>query len=333
MTRYEALFLIAAASFLFAARRRWYAASGLLIAAAIPVCIYGAISLHYGWFPLPTSLLLKANLPSAPSSGMYPGFVLSLFRNLTRGSHVLMLIVIAGVCLYRVYRKHSTMQAYSVIGLILFIATALMHLTVARTGWFFRYEAYLVVLGIMVVAIALADAGVPRLRSSFGAAVLLLCALLTARTVYAFSVAPQAATDIFDQQYQMGLFARQYLNHETVVLNDIGAVSFLSDARVLDWIGLGSVEPARARLQRNYNTTWLSKWALQNHASVAILYPNLAPPDWNPLATWTIPGNFMSGSDTVNFYALNADQQAALPLALKSFQPSLPARVVAKAIP
>ena len=332
MTRYEGLFVIAAAGVLFLLRGRWPVCLGLALAAAIPICGYGAVSMRHGWFPLPTSLLLKANLPSAPSSGMYPGFLLSLFRNASRGSHVVVLVLIALALLYRSYRKHATVWTYNGVGLTLFAAAALLHLTLARTGWFFRYEAYLVAFGIVSVALAWHDAELPEPRKLTVAALILFAGLITARTVYAFSVAPQAITDIYDQQYQMGLFVRQNLNDRTILINDIGAVSFLSDARVLDLIGLGSVEPARARIHREYSSAWLSRWVADNHAAVAIVYPNLAAPEWQPLATWTIPGNYMSGSDSVNFYSFDPGFRAALLGDLQQFQPQLPARVVVKRV-
>ena len=89
VTRYESLFLIAGAAAMGALQRRWGLAVGLIFSASVPICVYGAISVSHGWFWLPTSLLLKANLPSAPPSGMYPSFLLSLVRNALRGSHVL----------------------------------------------------------------------------------------------------------------------------------------------------------------------------------------------------------------------------------------------------
>jgi hypothetical protein len=328
MTRYEAVFLVAAAGVLCLIRGRWAMTIGLALGGSIPVCAYGAVSMMHGWFPLPTSLLLKANVPSAPLSGMNPGFILSLFRNMSRGFHVLMLVLIAAALLHRMHRVRGTIWSYNGVGLILFGATALMHLTFARTGWFFRYEAYLIVLGVITVPIAIWDVGLPHPRPVWMGALALFACLVTARTGYAFYVAPQAIEDIYDQQYQMGLFAQENLNGKTVLINDIGAVSFLSDARVLDLIGLGSLDSARARIDRKYSVTWLEHWVKQNQASVAIVYPNLAPPEWRPIATWKIPGNYMSGSDSVNFFALDPSFQSDLVLDLKRFEKQLPPRVV-----
>ncbi len=328
MTRYEGLFVIAAAGVLFLARGNWKKAIGLALGCGLPVFVYGAISMSHGWLPLPTSLLLKANVPSAAWSGIYPGFLTALFHNLSRGSHVVALVVIAGGLLYRVYRLKNTVWTYSSVGLILFGATAILHLTLARTGWFFRYEAYLVVLGGIATAIAFWDVGIPAPRKLWIAALVILTCLLTARTGYAFYVAPQAISDIYDQQYQMGLFAQQNLNGKTVLLHDIGAVSFLSDAKVLDLVGLGSLESAMARMKHEYSDAWLHRWIEETHASVAIVYPFVAPRDWQRVATWRIPGNYMSGSDSVGFYALDPVFQKELTGDLDRFRAQLPSRVV-----
>lgn len=63
MIRYEGLFLVLAACLLYFVHKRWKEAFGLGVVAAIPPLIYGAISAHLGWYWLPNSVCLKANLP------------------------------------------------------------------------------------------------------------------------------------------------------------------------------------------------------------------------------------------------------------------------------
>ncbi len=55
---------------------------------------------------------------------------------------------------------------------------------------------------------------------------------------------PQCTTNIYEQQYQMGLFVRRYYQNSTVALNDIGAVNFLADIHCLDLLGLANAEVA-----------------------------------------------------------------------------------------
>ena len=329
MARYEGAFLIAIAGGLFLLRGKWPVTLGLAAASLIPLAAYGWISVRHGWSWVPNSLLLKANLPSANSAGMYPAnFLSGLIRSWSRGAHVVALILIALVLLRLLAQKNNGVWSYSGTGLILFASAAVLHLLFARTGWFFRYEAYLVALGIIVIAVAIQD--LTPIRSPLLIYVLagIFLLLATARTSLSFWVAAQSIADIHDQQYQMGLFVKQNFAGKTVLLNDIGAVSFLSDARILDAIGLGSMAPATARRTRAYSNEWLVRWAAENKADLAILYPNLSPPAWRPVAKWTIPGNYMSGSDTVCFFAVNPSIKPELAAQLAAFRSQLPRRVL-----
>ena len=329
VTRYEGAFAVAIAGGLFLLRGKWRNTAGLALSSAVPLLAYGWISVRHGWSWVPNSLLLKANFPSANSAGMYPGFLGGLLRSWSRGAHVAVLIVIALVLLRLIVQKHGAVWTYTGTGLILFAATAVLHLMFARTGWFFRYEAYLVALGMMVNALAfleLSPLRVPRLLQALGVVFALLA---LARTSLAFSEAAHAVADIHDQQYQMGLFAKQHFAGETILLNDIGAVSFLSEARILDAIGLGSMASAAARRTGLYSSAWLTRWAADQGAAAAIMYPKLAAPEWRRVGRWTIPGNRMSGSDTVDFFGFPPIvKPTALAEDLASFRSQLPSRVV-----
>ena len=45
---------------------------------------------------------------------------------------------------------------------------------------------------------------------------------------------PQASKNIYEQQYQMGLFLETFYSSEKVAANDIGAIHFLADIQCLD---------------------------------------------------------------------------------------------------
>jgi hypothetical protein len=160
---------------------------------------------------------------------------------------------------------------------------------------------------------------------------ILLCALaltLGIRTVRAVYLTPTGIRNIYDQQYQMGRFVQTYFDHDTVVLNDIGAVCFLSDAHVLDLVGLGSVQAATANLKRTYSSSWLRTWAQSNHASIAMIYPHIGPPvEWKPVATWTIPDNWIAGKSWMQIYDIDPAVRPTLINALRRFQAQFPAGV------
>jgi hypothetical protein len=127
---------------------------------------------------------------------------------------------------------------------------------------------------------------------------------------------PQCTTNIYEQQYQMGLFIGKYYQNSTVGLNDIGAVNFLNDIHCLDLWGLGNAEIANARRQRRYQVSDIDRISQQAGARIAIIYdnwfPNGLPRDWVRVGRWTIPNNVIVGGDTVSFYAV--DQREAVHL-------------------
>lgn len=329
--RYEAAFPVAIAGLLFLMRQRWAAAAGLALAAALPVAAYGWVSVAHGWYAIPNSLLLKANLPATHSFGLFPAFLQGLIVNVTQGFHITLLLMLALFLLGSIVRRFGTIWRADAVALVLFSGTAALHLLLARVGWFFRYEAYLIAFGAIGVAMAVRPGDLGLRGRRLSVPVILMAALVCFtgyRAFRAFYRTPQAVSDIWSQQYQMARFAERYLGGKTLVLNDIGAASFLSEARVLDLIGLGSFPPAEARRKGLYSRDWLRQWARDNRVSVAIVYPQFAPAEWKRVATWTIPGNYMSGSDSVGIYALDAAAERTLRDGEQAFARDLPSRVV-----
>ena len=120
----------------------------------------------------------------------------------------------------------------------------------ASTGWFYRYEAYVMFFGIYAVAAGLADHLPSREGGGAGetglfraAAVLLLVILVSSplrvRAAKSLKDTPKASHNIFEQQYQMALFLRQFYQGQVVAANDIGAIDYLADFRLVDLAGLG----------------------------------------------------------------------------------------------
>jgi hypothetical protein len=140
---------------------------------------------------------------------------------------------------------------------------------------------------------------------------------------------PRATTNIYHQQVQMARFVRQFYNQSTVVLNDIGAVSYFTDAHVVDLAGLATREVAQARLNGTFGPQIISD--LTRHADAVMIYtawfPEELPAAWQIVGEWTIPENLICGDDTVTFLAPRANLVAALRANLRAFAPHLPAPV------
>jgi hypothetical protein len=328
LARYEGTFLVLAAGLLFLLRGRWRVFAGLGALSALPLGIYALISVNHGWYALPNSLLMKANLPG-DSAGGIRRFLSALIAVCVNAPHLPLLLLLVAGLVGLVWRRNRTLWTYSGTGLVMFLAAGTLHLLFARVGWYFRYEAYLVAWGIIVSAICMheaADGTLPRnWRWAGGCLVVLLLITLGVRTVRSIYLTPRGIRNIYDQQYQTARFVRQYYPAATLVVNDIGAICFLTDAHILDAIGLGNMAPAEARMHGTYSAEWLGNWARSNHATLAIAYPDIQPPkSWALLGKWTIPDRWIVGRPDVNVYGLDPQAVSSLKENLGRFQAELP---------
>jgi len=93
-----------------------------------------------------------------------------------------------------------------------------------------------------------------------------------ARAVYTVESILPGSGNIYDQQYQMGLFFKQYYDDQAVVVNDIGAVCFLADVDCVDVYGLANCEAARLKLRLDYDSPAIGNLIREKKARVAIIY-------------------------------------------------------------
>jgi len=332
-TRYEGLFLVFIACLVLAGRRRFGFALALGVVSLLPPAAYGLVSLAHGWYPLPNPVILKGALGEGLTGGGRLALVpfLGGWGELVRTPHVLALFVLAGVTLLARWRSPSSREGTL---LILFLGTAILHLQYARTGWFYRYEAYLVAFGIVAGAVALDGLGDrvrPRwLPAALASAAALVCAV---RGVRAYVETPGAVGNIYEQQIQMGRFLARYYPGETVAANDIGAIDWLADLRVMDLWGLASREVAEAKLTGRYTTSGIAELARARGVRVAVIYERWldaaggVPAEWVRAGRWRVASNVVLGDRTVAFYAVDPAEAAPLGDHLRAFAPELPPAV------
>jgi hypothetical protein len=179
-------------------------------------------------------VLLKGRPLSFTVDGVISS-ALTLLYNLSAASDLLLLVVASLVV---VLRSPVRTLSYATSFALLFVGTVIMHVQFARLGSLYRYDAYLICLGIIAAAVGLGRAigntaprSEPRLPyAAFYAGVvvttLVAAAPLIQRAWASARMTPKAAQNIYEQQYQMGLFLRRYYEGKTIAVNDIGAVSY-----------------------------------------------------------------------------------------------------------
>ena len=329
-TRYEGLFLAAVVAPLFLLRRRWALAFGLPVMALLPVGAYGLVSLAHGNHFLPNSLLMKSNLLLGWGAKPTPWdqFVDSPLKY----------VVLPALALYAYRLRGRGFWQAGQLWLLVFLGVFALQATLAMLSR--RYEAYLLTIGLYALGSALL-AELQRTKLSARAQALLPAALMGALCVLppgqlgveSLALAPIYTTNIYQQQYQMGKFLRQYYQGQGVAVNDVGAVDYYADIKLLDLWGLGSVEVVNARRRQAYGPGAIRWLARTKDIRVAFTYPEWfanfggLPEEWLLVGIWKLPVNLVCGGGEVYIYAVDPAEAGRLHRCLVEYGPQLPPQV------
>lgn len=335
--RYEGMFTIAIVCFLLLIiRRKQGFLYALLIGAcgATPIMVYGLFSLAQGWYFLPNSVLLKSStFDLSQPLGILSLLGLRSIIHMLQVAHILALVI--GLVYVLFLRRAKQMVDF--VGWITLIVI-LLHMQFSQTGAFYRYEAYLVVSGLAALALLCAQITLPRrdtltpkhLRHIFVGGFVVIPMLWHGATMLIQT--PTALINNYHQQYQMAQFVRQYYNESSLALNDIGAVSHFSNIRLLDIVGLASLDMGRLTLENNRQfptAVQVQTLAQNNNVTLAIVSEGWVnvPDDWIRVGSWTISNNIIAASNTVIFYAMNDADAQVLSENLLAYSSQLPTEV------
>ena len=338
LIRYEGLYAGLIAGALFLVARRWRAGLIVWAAAVAPVVMYGLVSVSQGWLIAPNSVLIKATLPGSASVWGILYLLGAGYRALVRIPALACLL--AATALLFAARWRSGLLERHQLWLALFLSMTLIHLPFSqpRSFWLFRYEAYLMALGVIAVGATtehlLRPAALrrPALRSLAVAALILLAAAspLRTRALRAVRILPAATRNIYEQQYQMARFLKRFYEGQVVAMNDIGAATYMADFKCLDLVGLADINVARKKLAGYYLSDDIEDIARQRGARIAIVYDYQlerlggVPGSWRRAGSWTIRRSVVVGNPTVAFYAVDPAELPALVANLRAFGPELP---------
>lgn len=337
VTRYEGLFLIfwLIAGLLF--QQRWRDALAAGLASASLMTVYGLISVANGWAFFPNSVLMKSQISLFSATGLTQFLTQGIYNLLD--TPALLGLIIAVWLAFALAESGGLTSPPLRWRVALFSGMFVLHLQLARTGWFFRYEAYLIFAGGLILmelaALLLRQLEnerqlrfTPAVAAALGV-VLLLLLPIAYRGGNALSAYPLAVRNIYEQQVQMARFVSRFYNGQTVVANDIGAISYYADITLVDVVGLANLETGSWWREGSWSTVKVDRLAREQSASLAILYPEWfdlypQPPGWVEVGRWRIADNIVCTSDTVGFYALNRAQADEIAQNLRAFSSEVP---------
>jgi Ca2+/Na+ antiporter len=340
--RYEGVFLIAIACLLLMYRRRIWTSLLLGISGLLPIVLFGIYSIAKGSYFFPNSVLLKSDGARLSSGGLAKFIFVTVGQKLTISlvgistvaAQYLLIILPLTFLLFAKPLKRAIRHSYVLI--ILFGCTFLQ-LILAATGWFYRYEAYLILCAVYILLVLLYQyrddlAGpIQQYPMAMGFLLFALFLPICLRTAAAFHKASRACTNIYDQQYQMAKFLHTYYDSEVVAANDIGAISYYKKATNFDLWGLANIKVARSKKGNYCTPAFLDSLSRSENAGIAVVFDSWFSDSllrrWSKVATWTIPDNVICGDSIVSFYAIDKRKTEKLRLDLRQYQPSLPAGI------
>ena len=216
--RYDAGSIVVVLALLMAGTRGWRPAVALMTASVLPTAAYAAMAWRHGWPPLPAPILIKQRLWGADllswhgAADALGGGALTVLV----GTPALLVLVIAAAALVVTARREQADRAReSEMGLLLFLGATAVHVQFGRVGWLYRYEAYLVVLGVVTVASAIAHrrtAVQPSGAARWAAAAMLAAALSSPLLLRAFLASREvvdSAADLYRHEYVWSHFFQQ----------------------------------------------------------------------------------------------------------------------------
>jgi hypothetical protein len=316
-SRYEGFFLVGLVGLLLLLRRQVARAVAIGVAAVAPVVAFGALSVANGWYVLPNPLMVKAVGEGASTlSKIFKPFGsedLAFLQN-NRAMPILLALGVLAAAAHRRARREPWRPQVLVPALLAGMILLHGHFVFSPMYWAYRYDAYLAGFGLFAAGVATAGwptrDGLPR-----GAIAALFVALLVpAVSDVREGLFPEAETQgmrgFYGEQYQTAQLLLRYYPDATVVVNDLGAPTYFTRARILDLVGLGSVEPVRIMRRGPYTSRDVVEWTTPFRPKIAVaslgwsVVVPLIPEEWVRVAVVEMPPHW----NRVAFFAVDREE-------------------------
>jgi hypothetical protein len=295
---------------------------GVLIGAvtAAPLVAFGLINVAFGQGLLPNSILAKTLAGEGNNDFGWQRY--SFDRVLTG------LLLVALVYLVVAWFGGPRRNVFAATA---FTLTSGLHLTLASIGWWERYQAYLIGMGVYV-ALAIAAEVLPDHRRKVVPALALVALLLSPVKFEIFSQTPLAADNMYRDHVQPARFLDRYYDDEPIATGELGYISLAHDGPLTDLVGLGDYEVLQARLDERDDERYWADLARRRQFGVVAVYPVTllfdTPEDWILIGSFELnQKRATSVSKEFQFWATTPDAGERLYENLQDFEPELPDEV------
>jgi hypothetical protein len=314
-SRYEGYFLVGLVCLTLVVRRQSVRSALVLSTALLPAVAFGAISVANGSYFLPNPLMIKAvgEKASTVSALLHPFGTddLAFLRN-DRAMPILLGLAVLVVLARGRVRRFLWRPPVVLSGLLAAMILLHGHYVFSPLYWAYRYDAYLIGFGLLVAAVVAVEMPTPRALPRGALPALAVALLLPFVADVREGLSPDAeiegAQGTYLEQVQTAEFVRLYYPHAAVIVNDLGAVTYYTEARILDLVALGDMEPlAIMRRTGAYTSRDVTTWTSRYHPSIAIvslgwsMVGPLIPHEWVRVAVVEEPPHH----HRVGFYAVD----------------------------
>ena len=150
--RYESAFLVGFIALWLTLNGRFLQAILLSITAALPIIIYGIYSMRQGSYFLPNSVLLKGVFVNFMSDVSASNPIKQILKKLLLAPWIISLVVLAytvWVTYCKGHLRNKAKENFLVLGILF---TTFAHILLGWVGHVFRYEAYLIGAGTIILS-------------------------------------------------------------------------------------------------------------------------------------------------------------------------------------
>ena len=288
---------------------------GLGLATAAPVAAFGAINRAMGQGFLPNSVLAKTIIAGRNHASLESGLTPHLFINHVNKDPLVAVLLIGAIAYLAVARPPTRQLVGPAVTLIVAIVA---HTVFDQYGWFDRYQAYLIALGIYF-GLSLLEEGMPddanvrapAPRRSRAVVVITLAVLIISPTKWnLLLLTPTSADNTYQQRYQAALFLQRYYGGRPIATSELGYVSLLHQGPITDLLGLGDYEVLKHRKSGTDDQAFYANLARRRGFSVSVYYPsvlgvspNRTPGTWFLVGSWDITERLVTAYESLQFWA------------------------------
>jgi hypothetical protein len=297
----------------------------VLAAVAVPLALFAAANRALGGGLLPNSVLVKGNGTGTAVSptGIGPSETIGRLT----GDPLLVAILVFAVGYVALTWRRSDRHLVAAVTVVVAI---LLHASLADIGWFERYQAYLIALGVYLALAVLGDVP-PAERARGLVALVAVAVLLSPAKALLLLRAPEWSDNSYRHLYQAGLFLDEYYDGEPIATDQLGYITLFHEGPVTDFGGLGDYEVLQRVPDRAHIPEFRAALTEERGFRVAVL-PGLTsafaiPDTWVLGGILRIEGPYHGLSRDLDFWATSPDDVATLQDHLRDFEPRLPDRV------